>query len=60
HEEAIAVSEAPIGEPPAEAVMPAVAAPQIDDRPPEPAIKPIVIGVDEPEAPPKRRGWWRH
>jgi hypothetical protein len=30
-----------------------------DDRPPEPAVKPIVIGADEAEAVPKKRGWWQ-
>ena len=56
--------EAPHGAPhevPAEAMLPAVvAAAETDDRPAEPAIKPIVIGAEEAEALPKKRGWWRH
>ncbi len=43
-----------------EAVAPAMAAAPVDDRPPEPAIKPIVIGADETADLPKKRGWWRH
>ncbi|HUC19083.1 MAG TPA: ribonuclease E/G [Acetobacteraceae bacterium] len=43
-----------------EAVAPAMAAAPVDDRPAEPAVKPIVIGADEPVDAPKKRGWWRH
>ncbi|HTU52530.1 MAG TPA: Rne/Rng family ribonuclease [Acetobacteraceae bacterium] len=49
--------EVPVREPGAEEAGP-VEAPT-DDRPPEPAVKPIVIGADEAEALPKKRGWWQ-
>ncbi len=49
--------EVPIREPDAAAAVSAEA--PTDDRPPEPAVKPIVIGADEAEALPKKRGWWQ-
>ncbi|MDA8050761.1 MAG: ribonuclease E/G [Rhodospirillales bacterium] len=34
-------------------------APPVDDRPPAPAVKPIVLGSDEAVPTEKKRGWWQ-
>ncbi len=38
---------------------PAEEAPPVDDRPPVPAVKPIVLGSEEAVPVEKKRGWWQ-
>jgi len=45
--------------PAAAASATAEAAPPVDDRPPAPAVKPIILGSDEGVPAEKKRGWWQ-